>query len=143
MPSKAVEMATCNEGRHRSGGRRFAPCAAAAPSRSNRPRCPTSAKAPAANGPPAAAQSEREQPPERPAPNDEDATGRPTITIEDAAAIVLQAYGGRVVQQETLSEERGYRIRVDVKGRVKTVFVDLSGRVREQPPRQRDAPADR
>ncbi len=104
---------------------------------------PNERETPAANGPPAAAQSEREQPPQRPAPNDEDATDRPAITIEDAAAIVLQAYGGRVVQQETLSEERGYRIRVDVKGRVKTVFVDLSGRVREQPPRQRDAPADR
>ena len=99
-----------------------------------RPPPGTEREAPVANGPPAG---------ERPASNNENAPSRLAITMEDASAIVRQTYGGRVVHRETLSDKRGYRIRVDVKGRVKTVFVNRSGRAREQPPRQRDAPADR
>ena len=71
---------------------------------------------------------------------------RPAITAEDAAAIVLQAYGGRIVHQAPATGangEPGHRLRVDVDGRIKTVFVDAAGRLTEQPARQRDAPADR
>ena len=51
-----------------------------------------------------------------------------------------QAYGGRIVAfvEATLDAGDeggkpvpGYRIRVDVDGRVKTVFVDASGRIHE------------
>ena len=71
---------------------------------------------------------------------------RPAITAKDAAAIVLQAYGGRIVHQAPatgVDGEPGHRLRVDVGGRIKTVFVDAAGRLTEQPARQRDAPADR
>lgn len=71
---------------------------------------------------------------------------RSAITAEDAAAIVLQAYGGRIIQQAPATSAEGkpgHRLRVDVNGRIKTVFVDVSGRLTEQPARQRDAPADR
>ena len=74
------------------------------------------------------------------------------VSLEDATAIVRQAYGGRVVsaaaatarrerRQEPSAGEReglvrrredsGYRVRVDVDGRVKTVFVDSRGRIHE------------
>lgn len=62
------------------------------------------------------------------------------ISQEDAANIVRQAYGGRIVAvvQATLNTRgdsgkplHGHRIRVDVDGRVKTVFVDASGRIHE------------
>lgn len=62
------------------------------------------------------------------------------ISQEDAANIVRQAYGGRIVAvvDATLDARgdggkpvHGHRIRVDVDGRVKTVFVDESGRIHE------------
>lgn len=72
-----------------------------------------------------------------------------TITLDDAAAIVRQSYGGQIVQraeapQPAKDDRPGarYRIRVDVAGRVKTVFVDQAGRIRPPRPRDSDAPAD-
>ena len=64
---------------------------------------------------------------------------RSEVSLEDAAAIVRQAYGGRVVSSAAATarpapgrpKESGYRIRVDVGGRVKTVFVDARGRIHE------------
>lgn len=62
---------------------------------------------------------------------------RAPISLRDAAAIVQQAYGGRVVsaapgaRRTTAGTEPGYWIRVDVRGRIKTVFVDLRGRIHE------------
>ena len=61
------------------------------------------------------------------------------LSQSDAANIVRQAYGGRIVAvvEATLDAReggkpmRGHRIRVDVDGRVKTVFVDASGRIHE------------
>ena len=63
------------------------------------------------------------------------------ISQEDAANIVRQAYGGRIVAvveatleapgDESGKPLHGHRIRVDVDGRVKTVFVDASGRIHE------------
>ena len=78
----------------------------------------------------------------RPAP-------RLTITLDDAAAIVRQSYGGNVVHRaiaaQPASDEARYRIRVDVDGRVKTVFVDPAGRILKPPPpraQANDASAD-
>ena len=60
-----------------------------------------------------------------------------------------QAYGGRIVAvvEATLDAPNddgkpvhGHRIRVDVDGRVKTVFVDASGRIHED---ARSAPHDK
>ncbi len=58
------------------------------------------------------------------------------ISLQDATAIVRQAYGGRIVSAVAderrlgkRAERRGYRVRVDVNGRVKTVFVDYRGRI--------------
>lgn len=72
-----------------------------------------------------------------------------TITLDDAAAIVRQSYGGQIVQraeapQPAKNDRSGarYRIRVDVAGRVKTVFVDQAGRIRSPRPCDSDAPAD-
>lgn len=71
------------------------------------------------------------------------------VTLDDAAAIVRQSYGGRIVQRARLGNgaqaHRGtrFRIRVDIGGRVKTVFVDAAGRIHERPPRQGDARPDR
>lgn len=71
------------------------------------------------------------------------------VTLDDAAAIVRQSYGGRIVQRARLGNDaqahRGtrFRIRVDIGGRVKTVFVDAAGRIHERPPRQGDARPDR
>lgn len=65
------------------------------------------------------------------------AAERAPISLRDAAAIVQQAYGGRVVsaspgtRRTTAGARRGYWIRVDVRGRIKTVFVDLRGRIHE------------
>lgn len=58
----------------------------------------------------------------------------------DAANIVRQAYGGRIVavvgatldaRSEGGEPVHGHQVRVDVDGRVKTVFVDASGRIHE------------
>lgn len=63
---------------------------------------------------------------------------RPSISAQDASAIVRQAYGGRVVSATAATRnvggktERGFNVRVDVDGRVKTVFVDRRGRILEQ-----------
>lgn len=74
---------------------------------------------------------------------------RPAITLDDAAAIVRQSYGGNVVHRAAAPQPAGdgarYRIRVDVDGRVKTVFVDPAGRVLKPPPprtQANDASAD-
>lgn len=62
----------------------------------------------------------------------------PSISAQDASAIVRQAYGGRVVSTTAATRNvggkalRGFNVRVDVKGRVKTVFVDRRGRIWEQ-----------
>ena len=64
---------------------------------------------------------------------------RSRVSREDATAIVRQAYGGRVVSVAPAQarpspgreKERGFRVRVDVEGRVKTVFVDGRGRIHE------------
>ena len=68
---------------------------------------------------------------------------RAAITLSDAAAIVRQSYGGNVVHgteapqpADEGAEGARYRIRVDVDGRVKTVFVDPAGRILKPPPRQ-------
>ena len=62
------------------------------------------------------------------------------LSQSDAANIVRQAYGGRIVTvvEATLDARseggepvRGHQVRVDVDGRVKTVFVDASGRIHE------------
>ena len=71
------------------------------------------------------------------------------VTLDDAAAIVRQSYGGRIVQRARLGNDaqahRGarFRIRVDIGGRVKTVFVDAAGRIHERPPRKNHARTDR
>ena len=57
------------------------------------------------------------------------------ISLQDAIAIVRQTYGGRIVSAKAHSADGradGYRVRVDVDGRVKTVHVDLRGRILEQ-----------
>ena len=58
------------------------------------------------------------------------------VTLKDATAIVRQAYGGRVLSAEPAERRTakgkpvpGYRLRVDVEGTVKTVFVDHRGRI--------------
>lgn len=60
------------------------------------------------------------------------------VSLKDATAIVRQAYGGRVLSATEAQRrdadgksERGYRFRVDVEGTVKTVFVDVRGRIHE------------
>lgn len=62
------------------------------------------------------------------------------LSQSDAANIVRQAYGGRIVavvgatldaRSEGGEPVRGHQVRVDVDGRVKTVFVDASGRIHE------------
>ena len=62
------------------------------------------------------------------------------LSQRDAANIVRQAYGGRIVAvvEATLNGRgeggepvHGHQVRVDVDGRVKTVFVDASGRIHE------------
>lgn len=64
------------------------------------------------------------------------------ISPQDAANIVRQAYGGRIVATTASTrsiagkKRSGFRVRVDVKGRVKTVFVDSSGRIHDE--QQRD-----
>ena len=112
-----------------------------------------------------------QRPPARePARNDEPAEpeAQTRVSLEDATAIVRQAYGGRVVSAAAArarlerarpepsageregraprkkepsageregraprKQESGYRVRVDVDGRVKTVFVDTRGRIHE------------
>ena len=62
----------------------------------------------------------------------------PSVSLRDASEIVRQAYGGRVVSATEAVRDfddktkRGYDVRVDVEGRVKTVFVDRRGRIYEQ-----------
>ena len=70
----------------------------------------------------------------RPEPGDTKASSG--VTLKDATAIVRQAYGGRVLSAEPAERraadgkpEPGYRLRVDVEGTVKTVFVDRRGRI--------------
>lgn len=62
------------------------------------------------------------------------------LSPSDAANIVRQAYGGRIVsvveatldaRSESGERVHGHQVRVDVDGRVKTVFVDASGRIHE------------
>ena len=55
---------------------------------------------------------------------------REEVSVRDAMAIVRQAHGGRVVSAQAVREpRRGYRVRIDVDGRVKSVFVDSRGRI--------------
>lgn len=86
-------------------------------------------------------QADQRPPAREPAPKDEPAKpgARTRVSLEDATAIVRQAYGGRVVSaaatrarpERARRKESGYRVRVDVDGRVKTVFVDDRGRIHE------------
>ena len=65
-----------------------------------------------------------------------------SISRQDAANIVRQAFGGRIVAavaaRRVVEGERrsGFRVRVDVRGRVKSVFVDSGGRIHEDDPRK-------
>lgn len=99
------------------------------------------------------APQEASEPPETPAekqppsPEVQDRDNEPApreperVSLEDATAIVRQAYGGRVVSSSRATarpatarpKEPGYRVRVDIEGRVKTVFVDDRGRIHENP----------
>lgn len=69
-----------------------------------------------------------------PAPSEQPAG----ISSQDAANIVRQAYGGRIVATTAATrtiagkKRSGFRVRADVKGRVKTVFVDSSGRIHDE-----------
>lgn len=55
------------------------------------------------------------------------------VTLEDAVAIVRQAHGGRLVSAKSVRRPKpGYRIRIDVDGRVKSLFVDAQGRMSAQ-----------
>ena len=62
------------------------------------------------------------------------------VSLEDATAIVRQAYGGRIVRRARVANiageneppKSGFRFRIDVQGRVKTILVDSAGRTREQ-----------
>ena len=55
------------------------------------------------------------------------------VTLEDAVAIVRQAHGGRLVSAKSVRRPKsGYRIRIDVDGRVKSLFVDAQGRMSVQ-----------
>lgn len=95
------------------------------------PQTTEPADAPAEKRPPPPEQDQNE--PARPEPA--------RVSLEDATAIVRQAYGGRVVSSSRATarpatarpKEPGYRVRVDIDGRVKTVFVDDRGRIHENP----------
>ena len=92
-------------------------------------------------------QADQRPPARQPARNDEptESDSQTRVSLEDATAIVRQAYGGRVVSAAAArarlereregraprKQESGYRVRVDVDGRVKTVFVDARGRIHE------------
>ena len=77
--------------------------------------------------------AERDEP-AAPAPSEQPAG----ISSQDAANIVRQAYGGRIVATTAATrtiagkKRSGFRVRADVKGRVKTVFVDSSGRIHDE-----------
>lgn len=114
-------------GRRRRGSRRRRALAAAAVALAT-----VLAAAPALAGEapapgPAPADARRPPPPDAakaPAP------AREEVTVRDAMAIVRQAHGGRVVSAQPVGEpRRGYRVRIDVDGRVKSVFVDSRGRI--------------
>lgn len=85
---------------------------------------------------PAAERPEDREPVERESPK----PPAERISLKDATEIVRQAYGGRIVSAEAAEarpspnrpKENGFRIRVDVDGRVKTVFVDGRGRIHER-----------
>ena len=53
----------------------------------------------------------------------------PKMTVEQATRKVRRAYSGRVLSVRPV--DRGYRVRIDVDGRVKTLFVDDDG-IRER-----------
>ena len=85
---------------------------------------------------PGAAAAEAPQRGDPAEPAKRDAAAR--VSLKDATAIVRQAYGGRVLSATEAQRrdadgksERGYRFRVDVEGTVKTVFVDVRGRIHE------------
>ena len=96
-------------------------------------RAPADERVPPADEAPDA---EREPPAERDSPK----PPAKRISLEDATDIVRQAYGGRIVSATAAEarpspnrpRESGFRIRVDVDGRVKTVFVDGRGRIHER-----------
>lgn len=81
------------------------------------------------------------EPAREPAPEDGpvEPSERGRLSLEDATAIVRQAFGGRVVSAAAATarpapgrpKESGFRVRVDVDGHVKTVFVDARGRIHE------------
>lgn len=89
------------------------------------------AEAPVPEGPPPTPERERRHEPA--------SREHSRVSLEDATAIVRQAYGGRVVSSTeadarpapTRAKQTGYRVRVDIDGRVKTVFVDARGRIHE------------
>ena len=69
------------------------------------------------------------EPPKKRAP-EETVVENERVTLEDAMAIVRQAHGGRLVSAKSVRRPApGYRIRIDVDGRVKSLFVDAQGRM--------------
>lgn len=100
------------------------------------------ADAPRAAAEPAEPPAEmRPPPPEQGRHNEPPRRAPARVSLEDATAIVRQTYGGRVVSSSRATarpesarpKEPGYRVRVDIDGRVKTVFVDDRGRIHENP----------
>jgi len=101
----------------------------------------------AGDAPPLATEPAQTPAEKRPPSPEEDQKDEPLrreparVSLEDATAIVRQAYGGRVVSSSRATarpesarpKEPGYRVRVDIDGRVKTVFVDDRGRIHENP----------
>lgn len=74
------------------------------------------------------AKDDKEPPKQRAAK--ETAINAEQVTLEDAVAIVRQAHGGRLVSAKPVRRPTpGYRIRIDVDGRVKSMFVDAQGRM--------------
>ena len=72
------------------------------------------------------------KPPKKRAP-EETVVKAEQVTLEDAVAIVRQAHGGRLVSAKSVRRPApGYRIRIDVDGRVKSLFVDAQGRMSVQ-----------
>ena len=72
------------------------------------------------------------KPPKKRAP-EETVVKTEQVTLADAVAIVRQAHGGRLVSAKSVRRPSpGYRIRIDVDGRVKSLFVDAQGRMSVQ-----------
>ena len=77
--------------------------------------------------------AEKDKEPRKERPTPETLAKAERVTLEDAVAIVRQAHGGRLVSAKSVRRPKpGYRIRIDVDGRVKSLFVDAQGRMSVQ-----------